>query len=182
MHRIWAKKSKLIGQVFLILVFSSVCYICSLGQEMRWQCRRSNRVQKMWTHSTLVLKQSWFYWNHLPPRPNPLFLALSSQINYVTFPSLACMTEQQLLKPNEWSYCDFFWVNSPTPLSSYSFHSAALALFYFILESLHNSAEIAMLASWDYTPVTSKPAPSQSRCIPSIKCVCCDLCLRLKVH
>ncbi|TWW81683.1 Growth arrest-specific protein 7 [Takifugu flavidus] len=30
-------------------------------------------------------------------------------INYVTFPSLACMTEQQLLKPKEWSYCDFFW-------------------------------------------------------------------------
>uniref|UniRef100_H3D1T6 Growth arrest specific 7 n=1 Tax=Tetraodon nigroviridis TaxID=99883 RepID=H3D1T6_TETNG len=30
-------------------------------------------------------------------------------INYVTFPSLACMTEQQLLKPDEWSYCDFFW-------------------------------------------------------------------------
>uniref|UniRef100_A0A671VC33 Growth arrest specific 7 n=1 Tax=Sparus aurata TaxID=8175 RepID=A0A671VC33_SPAAU len=36
--------------------------------------------------------------------PSPL-----SQINCVTFPSLACMPEQQLLKPNEWSYCDYFW-------------------------------------------------------------------------
>ncbi|XP_029312401.1 growth arrest-specific protein 7-like [Cottoperca gobio] len=32
-------------------------------------------------------------------------------INCVTFPSLACIPEQQLLKPNEWSYCDFFWTD-----------------------------------------------------------------------
>nr|XP_054595840.1 growth arrest-specific protein 7 isoform X2 [Nothobranchius furzeri] len=32
-------------------------------------------------------------------------------INGVTFPSLAFMCEQQLLKPNEWSYCDYFWAD-----------------------------------------------------------------------
>lgn len=42
--------------------------------------------------------------------PSPLSL---SQINCVTFPSPVCMPEQQLLKPNEWSYCDYFWVNTP---------------------------------------------------------------------
>uniref|UniRef100_A0A1A7XPZ6 Growth arrest-specific 7 n=1 Tax=Iconisemion striatum TaxID=60296 RepID=A0A1A7XPZ6_9TELE len=32
-------------------------------------------------------------------------------INSVTFPSLAFMSEQQLLKPSEWSYCDYFWAD-----------------------------------------------------------------------
>ncbi|XP_033930619.1 growth arrest-specific protein 7-like isoform X5 [Pseudochaenichthys georgianus] len=36
-------------------------------------------------------------------------------VNCVTFPSLACMQEQQLLKPNEWSYCDFFWADKKDP-------------------------------------------------------------------
>uniref|UniRef100_A0A8C6PTE5 Growth arrest specific 7 n=1 Tax=Nothobranchius furzeri TaxID=105023 RepID=A0A8C6PTE5_NOTFU len=38
-------------------------------------------------------------------------LCLILQINGVTFPSLAFMSEQQLLKPNEWSYCDYFWAD-----------------------------------------------------------------------
>lgn len=49
--------------------------------------------------------------HHKPPQLTAVPLGFSPQINYVTFPSLACMTEQQLLKPKEWSYCDFFWVN-----------------------------------------------------------------------
>ncbi|KAM9715605.1 growth arrest-specific protein 7 [Menidia menidia] len=36
-------------------------------------------------------------------------------INCVTFPSLACMPEQQLLKPDEWSYCDYFWADKRDP-------------------------------------------------------------------
>ncbi|XP_013855561.1 growth arrest-specific protein 7 [Austrofundulus limnaeus] len=36
-------------------------------------------------------------------------------INSVTFPSLAFMSEQQLLKPDEWSYCDFFWADKKDP-------------------------------------------------------------------
>uniref|UniRef100_A0A8C9Y0E6 Growth arrest specific 7 n=1 Tax=Sander lucioperca TaxID=283035 RepID=A0A8C9Y0E6_SANLU len=38
-----------------------------------------------------------------------------SSINCVTFPTPACMPEQQLLKPNEWSYCDFFWTDKKDP-------------------------------------------------------------------
>ncbi|XP_057681907.1 growth arrest-specific protein 7 [Corythoichthys intestinalis] len=36
-------------------------------------------------------------------------------INCVTFPSPASMSEQQLLKPNEWSYCDYFWTDKKDP-------------------------------------------------------------------
>lgn len=49
-----------------------------------------------------------------------LFISVSSlfffffllQINCVTFPLPGEGPEQQLLKPNEWSYCDYFWVSS----------------------------------------------------------------------
>lgn len=34
------------------------------------------------------------------------------QINCVTFPLPGEGPEQQLLKPDEWSYCDYFWVSS----------------------------------------------------------------------
>lgn len=54
-----------------------------------------------------------------PPSPQPSFLpVLCLQINCVTFPHPDTMPEQQLLKPTEWSYCDYFWVSgasvSPT--------------------------------------------------------------------
>uniref|UniRef100_A0A8C6SLP8 Growth arrest specific 7 n=1 Tax=Neogobius melanostomus TaxID=47308 RepID=A0A8C6SLP8_9GOBI len=32
-------------------------------------------------------------------------------VNCVTFPLLSCLSEQQLLKPDEWSYCDYFWAD-----------------------------------------------------------------------
>ncbi|KAG2460529.1 GAS7 protein, partial [Polypterus senegalus] len=35
----------------------------------------------------------------------------SAMINCVTFPQLIAVPEQQLLKPNEWSYCDYFWAD-----------------------------------------------------------------------
>uniref|UniRef100_A0A8C9XYE2 Growth arrest specific 7 n=1 Tax=Sander lucioperca TaxID=283035 RepID=A0A8C9XYE2_SANLU len=44
-----------------------------------------------------------------------LSFSLSFSINCVTFPTPACMPEQQLLKPNEWSYCDFFWTDKKDP-------------------------------------------------------------------
>lgn len=58
-----------------------------------------------------------------PASPNPpaksfSFLFCALQINCVTFPHPDTMPEQQLLKPTEWSYCDYFWVSgasvSPT--------------------------------------------------------------------
>nr|XP_033816953.1 growth arrest-specific protein 7 isoform X1 [Geotrypetes seraphini] len=36
-------------------------------------------------------------------------------INCVTFPHPNTMPEQQLLKPNEWSYCDYFWADKKDP-------------------------------------------------------------------
>uniref|UniRef100_A0A3B3XZX3 F-BAR domain-containing protein n=1 Tax=Poecilia mexicana TaxID=48701 RepID=A0A3B3XZX3_9TELE len=37
------------------------------------------------------------------------------QINCVTFPLPGEGPEQQLLKPNEWSYCDYFWADRKDP-------------------------------------------------------------------
>lgn len=39
------------------------------------------------------------------------FLFFFEQINCVTFPHPDVMSEQQLLKPADWSYCDYFWVS-----------------------------------------------------------------------
>ncbi|NWW50265.1 GAS7 protein, partial [Pedionomus torquatus] len=36
---------------------------------------------------------------------------VSTEINCVTFPHPDVMPEQQLLKPSEWSYCDYFWAD-----------------------------------------------------------------------
>ncbi|CAM4410264.1 growth arrest-specific protein 7a isoform X1 [Siphateles boraxobius] len=36
-------------------------------------------------------------------------------INCVTFPVPMSTPEQQLLKPNEWSYCDYFWADKRDP-------------------------------------------------------------------
>ncbi|KAK3519833.1 hypothetical protein QTP70_006624 [Hemibagrus guttatus] len=36
-------------------------------------------------------------------------------INFVTFPVAQSTPEQQLLKPNEWSYCDYFWADKKDP-------------------------------------------------------------------
>uniref|UniRef100_A0A8C7NVU3 Growth arrest specific 7 n=1 Tax=Oncorhynchus mykiss TaxID=8022 RepID=A0A8C7NVU3_ONCMY len=38
-----------------------------------------------------------------------------SLINCVTFPLPMSMPEQQLLKPDEWSYCDYFWEDKKDP-------------------------------------------------------------------
>ncbi|XP_036945669.1 growth arrest-specific protein 7a isoform X5 [Acanthopagrus latus] len=39
----------------------------------------------------------------------------NKQINCVTFPLPGEGPEQQLLKPNEWSYCDYFWADKKDP-------------------------------------------------------------------
>ncbi|XP_062858853.1 growth arrest-specific protein 7 [Trichomycterus rosablanca] len=58
-----------------------------------------------------------------PPKPSADQLSLVSTssrkkehkklvtINCVTFPLSALTAEQQLLKPDEWSYCDYFWAD-----------------------------------------------------------------------
>ncbi|XP_043570376.1 growth arrest-specific protein 7 isoform X3 [Chiloscyllium plagiosum] len=39
-------------------------------------------------------------------------------INCVTFPHPDTMPEQQLLKPDDWSYCDYFWADKKDPQSN----------------------------------------------------------------
>ncbi|XP_059203680.1 growth arrest-specific protein 7a isoform X2 [Centropristis striata] len=41
--------------------------------------------------------------------------SINKQINCVTFPLPGEGPEQQLLKPNEWSYCDYFWTDKKDP-------------------------------------------------------------------
>uniref|UniRef100_A0A8C4NRE3 Growth arrest-specific protein 7 n=1 Tax=Dicentrarchus labrax TaxID=13489 RepID=A0A8C4NRE3_DICLA len=43
------------------------------------------------------------------------FFSFLLQINCVTFPLPGEGPEQQLLKPNEWSYCDYFWTDKKDP-------------------------------------------------------------------
>ncbi|NWT45558.1 GAS7 protein, partial [Chroicocephalus maculipennis] len=47
------------------------------------------------------------------PRINLSSLGIppEQEINCVTFPHPDVMPEQQLLKPSEWSYCDYFWAD-----------------------------------------------------------------------
>ncbi|KAI4886692.1 hypothetical protein NFI96_021383 [Prochilodus magdalenae] len=45
----------------------------------------------------------------------PNMTSLLLQINCVTFPLPLHMAEQQLLKPDEWSYCDYFWADRKDP-------------------------------------------------------------------
>uniref|UniRef100_A0A7N6BWM0 F-BAR domain-containing protein n=1 Tax=Anabas testudineus TaxID=64144 RepID=A0A7N6BWM0_ANATE len=44
-----------------------------------------------------------------------VFLLFLLQINCVTFPLPGEGPEQQLLKPEEWSYCDYFWTDKKDP-------------------------------------------------------------------
>ncbi|KAK1187833.1 GAS7 protein, partial [Pygoscelis papua] len=46
-----------------------------------------------------------------PAAPRRQSKESSLTINCVTFPHPDVMPEQQLLKPSEWSYCDYFWVS-----------------------------------------------------------------------
>ncbi|KAM8837540.1 growth arrest-specific protein 7 isoform 2-T2 [Spinachia spinachia] len=72
------------------------------------------------SHSSLVRRSS----TQLPQSPgSPSATRKQNKgtpvtINCVTFPSPASLPEQQLLKPNEWSYCDFFWSDKKDPQSN----------------------------------------------------------------
>ncbi|XP_043384282.1 growth arrest-specific protein 7 isoform X4 [Chelonia mydas] len=50
-----------------------------------------------------------------PRVPRRLARESSRTINCVTFPHPDTMQEQQLLKPTEWSYCDYFWADKKDP-------------------------------------------------------------------
>uniref|UniRef100_A0A8C1VV75 Growth arrest specific 7 n=1 Tax=Cyprinus carpio TaxID=7962 RepID=A0A8C1VV75_CYPCA len=49
---------------------------------------------------------------------NSKLVITCTTINSVTFPLPLHMSEQQLLKPDEWSYCDYFWGDRKDPQRS----------------------------------------------------------------
>ncbi|XP_024913465.1 LOW QUALITY PROTEIN: growth arrest-specific protein 7 [Cynoglossus semilaevis] len=56
-----------------------------------------------------------------PQTPGSVSLTSSTvTINSVTFPSPSSVCEQQLLKPDEWSYCDYFWSDRKDPQGNVS--------------------------------------------------------------
>uniref|UniRef100_A0A669F810 Growth arrest-specific 7a n=1 Tax=Oreochromis niloticus TaxID=8128 RepID=A0A669F810_ORENI len=58
----------------------------------------------------IVKFTNWVITHHLSVSPRFLL-----QINCVTFPLPGEGPEQQLLKPDEWSYCDYFWADRKDP-------------------------------------------------------------------
>uniref|UniRef100_A0A674NLH4 Growth arrest-specific 7a n=1 Tax=Takifugu rubripes TaxID=31033 RepID=A0A674NLH4_TAKRU len=64
------------------------------------------------------------------------FLFVSLQINCVTFPLPGEGPEQQLLKPNEWSYCDYFWTDRKDP------QGTSVAGFEFLLQKQLKSKQM----------------------------------------
>uniref|UniRef100_A0A9J7XB34 Growth arrest specific 7 n=1 Tax=Cyprinus carpio carpio TaxID=630221 RepID=A0A9J7XB34_CYPCA len=65
-------------------------------------------ISHIWTSSHLFISQ-------IPLDYKSDFIP---KINCVTFPLPLHMSEQQLLKPDEWSYCDYFWADRKDPQGS----------------------------------------------------------------
>nr|DBA27449.1 TPA: hypothetical protein GDO54_007940 [Pyxicephalus adspersus] len=73
-----------------------------------WQCYMSPQGRRYYVN-TITNETTW-------ERPNSSPVSLKSPtINCVTFPHPDTMPEQQLLKPGEWSYCDYFWADKKDP-------------------------------------------------------------------
>ncbi|XP_055746409.1 growth arrest-specific protein 7-like [Salvelinus fontinalis] len=68
------------------------------------------------SHISLVKKPSSELQNPGPTSPTRRQSKETTiTINCVTFPLPMSMPEQQLLKPDEWSYCDYFWEDKKDP-------------------------------------------------------------------
>uniref|UniRef100_A0A8C1IH50 Growth arrest specific 7 n=1 Tax=Cyprinus carpio TaxID=7962 RepID=A0A8C1IH50_CYPCA len=81
-----------------------------------WKCYMSTQGRKYYVNTISNGK------NLQPPLDlrSTYFSFCSSHpaINCVTFPLPLHMSEQQLLKPDEWSYCDYFWADRKDPQGS----------------------------------------------------------------
>uniref|UniRef100_A0A9J7Y1H8 Growth arrest-specific 7a n=1 Tax=Cyprinus carpio carpio TaxID=630221 RepID=A0A9J7Y1H8_CYPCA len=101
--------------------------IKSLSLPVGWKCYRSPEGQKYYvnisTKETTWERPSRSTTSNISTRSihahthcELTFLCfISLQINCVTFPVPASALEQQLLKPSEWSYCDYFWADKKDP-------------------------------------------------------------------
>ncbi|XP_075034102.1 growth arrest-specific protein 7 isoform X2 [Mixophyes fleayi] len=98
-------------------------YVNTITNETTWERPNSSPVS---IKSPLVKKTSLPTVNGFHSSGSPLHHQESGhvsvrkpssdpQINCVTFPHPDTMPEQQLLKPGEWSYCDYFWTDKKDP-------------------------------------------------------------------
>ncbi|XP_069808925.1 growth arrest-specific protein 7 isoform X2 [Dendropsophus ebraccatus] len=98
-------------------------YVNTNTNETTWERPNSSPVS---IKSPLVKKTSLPTVNGFHPSGSPVHHPESGhvtvrkpssdpQINCVTFPHPDTMPEQQLLKPGEWSYCDYFWADKKDP-------------------------------------------------------------------
>ncbi|KAI3364891.1 hypothetical protein L3Q82_001077 [Scortum barcoo] len=88
----------------------------------QWKCYMSPQGQRYYVNTTSNNEDGGFdgasFFSLQSPGSSPTRKQnkeTTVTINCVTFPLLACMPEQQLLKPNEWSYCDYFWMDKKDP-------------------------------------------------------------------
>uniref|UniRef100_A0A8C8CIV4 Growth arrest specific 7 n=1 Tax=Oncorhynchus tshawytscha TaxID=74940 RepID=A0A8C8CIV4_ONCTS len=95
-----------------------------------WKCYMSPQGRRYYVNTSSNGKETDIQLNGFRSSGSPLHqnehshislcilisLSLSlSQINCVTFPLPMSTPEQQLLKPDEWSYCDYFWTDKKDP-------------------------------------------------------------------
>ncbi|XP_029570673.1 growth arrest-specific protein 7-like [Salmo trutta] len=94
-----------------------------------WKCYMSPEGRRYYVN-TSSNETTWERPCRVPETPNtPLkhknslptvllgyfYVQLVFPINCVTFPLPMSTPEQQLLKPDEWSYCDYFWMDKKDP-------------------------------------------------------------------
>uniref|UniRef100_A0A4W3GVP9 Growth arrest-specific 7a n=1 Tax=Callorhinchus milii TaxID=7868 RepID=A0A4W3GVP9_CALMI len=79
-----------------------------------WQCYMSPQGRKYYVN-TYTNETTWERPASAPGTPKTPISQMNSlptgNINCVTFPNADTMSEQQLLKPGDWSYCDYFWAD-----------------------------------------------------------------------
>uniref|UniRef100_A0A8C1Z748 Growth arrest specific 7 n=1 Tax=Cyprinus carpio TaxID=7962 RepID=A0A8C1Z748_CYPCA len=81
-----------------------------------WKCYMSPQGRRYYVN-TISNETTWERPSSTPGTPKTP-VKHKNTINSVTFPLPLHMSEQQLLKPDEWSYCDYFWGDRKDPQRS----------------------------------------------------------------
>uniref|UniRef100_A0A8C5FPH8 Growth arrest specific 7 n=1 Tax=Gadus morhua TaxID=8049 RepID=A0A8C5FPH8_GADMO len=81
----------------------------------QWRCYMSPQGRRYYVN-TSSNETTWERPSSAPGTPKSSMRHKNSlPINCVTFPLPMSMAEQPLLKPDEWSYCDYFWMDKKEP-------------------------------------------------------------------